>query len=1131
MKEFLVILLTSLILVLVWFYHGHLLGGGEAGILFYNLEKIADISFPAWGNQILGGSSGITVSGGPFFVFLSYLQRLGITGYIIQAVFFGVLLFLTVYSANFLYRTIFDSRFGLQSYLMGMFYLFNSYALMNIWNRFLPNTMMFYSLLPLVLGLHIKAIKEKRVIYIIFSSLLTALFAYGFAAPAQTLVYLGLVFGLYLFEAIVGRNLWQSLKYFLVTMISWFAFNFWWIYQQISFRFSFAYSQVSSEFFSSAGNLDTFNALSTRLGQLKNLWLLKHGTFFSQTWDLPYGWPLFYDQVSSFFIEWGVILLVLFVALKFIKSKWVVFLLTIFVIGIFAAKGGSAPLGELFGFLFERVSYIQFFRNPFEKLGLLLPLALSPLFSLSIGYLSDKYGRKILLIAGIYLFLFLGFPFWSGLVFTSGNPPANDPKVGYQVVVPDYYRQADTWFSAQPGVFRFMSLPLGGEGIFYKWPKGYVGVEQSGVLFRTPSISYNTTISFYHQIASKFQRLFMIYKDFPLVANLLSIRYILYRPDIDFRLSGMRDPETLLKILFSRYQQVAQFGPLRIFDLNNQGVSRKIYPASNVIITDKIGDLEDLFAANASASDILVQSKDRHGLDISSEIVHSNVFFEIDTSKYPQLVNAPDIFPYVSRLPDDKFYPLVLLKEKLGKMSQFDIQVRTRESITLLGKRLIEVKKLKEKNSFSMADKSLKIYLNNLVQVLDEIKSMSEFKQPTDTIWRQQDLFNVFSSHLQVLMELGDKDAISIFKKLISESKILPFWDFIKIPSDNNETKRAVFRFEIADSAIYEMLIPKTYIFPTAFSISEIKYVQTDDQIININPEIKDNYLSLGKLSLKEGTHEISFIIPSTENLVKTKEIILDTEKVNSLEIPIMDFDPFLRYEIGFTYLSEYGDGVNVDFVLNNDPVDQRTQKIRHSFSRKFNRDNYSSLVRSFSFVTGENETADNALLRLRIDKWNNCRDLFQGKFAKKCDNKQIYDSFNRPSRMKVSNLHVYPKFPAQAKLVSRKDKENINLMPVVDFEKIDSTKYKYKVKNATAPFLLVFSELFDGGWQNSLIREHFLVNGYANAWKINKTGDFDGEIEFYPQKLLRTGYIISGVSITLGILLLIYLFFIKQTK
>lgn len=1126
MKNLFLFILIGLFMSFLWFGHGNLMGGGEAGVQFYNLSKISDISIPAWGNQILGGSSGITVSSGPLYLFLSFLQKQGFTGQLLQASFFFVILILTLWSMEYLYCNIFEEKPGLKSVLSSLFYLINSYSLMNIWNRFLPNTIVFYAVLPLVLGLYLKAIKSKRFIFVILASLLTAVFSYGFAAPAQTLIFLGLLTFLFLFELLIERDYWLVIKYYLVSLCTWGLFNFWWIFSQISFRFSAAYTTVSGEFFSSSGNLDTFLSLSNSLGQLRNLFLLKHGTFFSQAVDLPLSWPLFYDLLPSLVIEWSVILIVLYIAINHLKNKNIAFLLSVLVVGIIGAKGSIPPFGEIFKFLFEKVSYIQFFRNPFEKLGLLLPLALSPLFGFTVGILCEKYGKRIAIIASLYLIVFLGFPFWTSLVFTSGNPPANDLRVGYQVKVPEYYVQADNWFSSQPGLFRFMSLPLGGEGIFYNWPKGYVGVEQSGVLFKTPSISYDTTISFYHQIATRLQQLFLIYKDFPLIANLLNIRYVLFRPDFNFKLSGMRDPQTILDTLNKRYSLLKEFGPLKVYDFENSKQSEKIYPARFVVTTNKIGDMEDVFTGNLGDKDILIRGKDRDNFSVSKDIVHNETFFEIDASNYPKFLDAPDIFPYVSRLPDDKIYPLILLKEKLMLMTKPDIQQNTREKITLLGKRLMEVKKLKENGKLDLANKYLNSYLDNLSGVLDDVDRMVEFKQTTDILWRQDDMFNVFSSHLSVLKDLGGEEVLAKFKKLVSSHKILPYWDF-----QSKSGNRVVFRFEASVSGEYDLIVPKTLTFPQVFSVSVIKSMQLDNKQISISPEITENYLKLGTAFLDKGPHEISFLVPPSQNLSQTTDMIMNTEVESRREILITNFDPFLRYEIGWDYLVDYGDGLNVELVMNTDTLDNRTKKFRRNFSRKFNRDNYSSLVQSFAFVTGGNSTSDTARIDMWVDKWNNCRDLFSGKYAKKCDDKKIFDWFNRPTRIKVTNIRVKPKFPAQARLVSTRQNIMPFKSPEIEFQKIDSTKYKYQVRNASSPFILVFSELFDAGWRITDSTEHFLVNGYANAWKINKTGDFEGEIEFYPQKLLNWGYIISGISISVGMLVIIYLTFIQRKK
>ena len=71
-------------------------------------------------------------------------------------------------------------------------------------------------------------------------------------------------------------------------------------------------------------------------------------------------------------------------------------------------------------------------------------------------------------------------------------------------------------------------------------------------------------------------------------------------------------------------------------------------------------------------------------------------------------------------------------------------------------------------------------------------------------------------------------------------------------------------------------------------------------------------------------------------------------------------------------------------------------------------------------------------------------------------------------------------------------------------FQKLSPTKYKVEITNAREPFYLVFSEQYDSRWKvfqgdinwfDALYTKpiadelHVHVNGYANAWYIEKTG------------------------------------------
>jgi hypothetical protein len=147
--------------------------------------------------------------------------------------------------------------------------------------------------------------------------------------------------------------------------------------------------------------------------------------------------------------------------------------------------------------------------------------------------------------------------------------------------------------------------------------------------------------------------------------------------------------------------------------------------------------------------------------------------------------------------------------------------------------------------------------------------------------------------------------------------------------------------------------------------------------------------------------------------------------------------------------------------------------------------------------------------------------------------------------------------------LLSLPEKTDNQYRPTITFKKINPTHYQVKVENAKAPFFLVFSESYDTQWKayaedkgiefkeiivsykNVNVKEakpemkftpsdilylfakqlpddnHFIVNGYANAWYINPKeidknhdGNFTITLYFWPQSLFYLGLFISGTTL-----------------
>lgn len=106
--------------------------------------------------------------------------------------------------------------------------------------------------------------------------------------------------------------------------------------------------------------------------------------------------------------------------------------------------------------------------------------------------------------------------------------------------------------------------------------------------------------------------------------------------------------------------------------------------------------------------------------------------------------------------------------------------------------------------------------------------------------------------------------------------------------------------------------------------------------------------------------------------------------------------------------------------------------------------------------------------------------------------------------------------------------------VPEINYSMIDPSKYTVDIKNAENRYLLVFSELYNSNWRAYInkveIPRHLLVNGYANAWFINKAGDYEVSLEFLPEKTLKYSYVISLIGLSsLLIILVIYKF--KKSK
>jgi len=119
--------------------------------------------------------------------------------------------------------------------------------------------------------------------------------------------------------------------------------------------------------------------------------------------------------------------------------------------------------------------------------------------------------------------------------------------------------------------------------------------------------------------------------------------------------------------------------------------------------------------------------------------------------------------------------------------------------------------------------------------------------------------------------------------------------------------------------------------------------------------------------------------------------------------------------------------------------------------------------------------------------------------------------------------------------------------IPEIAWRRVNATRYVASVR-AESPFLLVLNELYHGGWRAYIrgaprgggegqiailsglrdasgaewipAEDHWVANGYGNGFFIRRTGDYEVVVEFFPQRYLEAGVLITGF-VLLGVVAL----------
>lgn len=582
---FLITVLCFFITV-IWFARGLMFGGGEEGIPLFNLASYVKTASYAWNEGQAGYDMVLLLPRVPYFSVLAVFFKMGASAVLLQAITFFLLMCSGCFAVFFLSEElVIDKKV---SFISSVFYLLNPYSMVQIWGRGIYAQFFAFSLVPTFLMFYIAGLRSKKPIFYILAILTSLILSPAFVFPTQIVVIwmpvaVYLVFYCLNFRKNI-REIVYAVSATVILGIAWLGVHSWWLWP---------YFKTITTSVSKLGdinyNLGSLKGISSESG-FSVVTRLVHKFMYNGSYGAIYASRLF------IFLSWIIPALTVLSLTMLHKNKYLRFCWSLLFVGLFVVMGTNSPLGFVFEWLFRNLSPFQGFRNPYEKAGLLVLVAIAPLVAIGLSKFKGPLKSSILiLLCGVYV-----WPMWTGQ-FAGGT------KFNPWFEVPNYYREADTWINTQDPESRVIQLPLNpGDGVFYKWKHSFQGLESGDLIFSNPSIGKNITINknYYNVLLERFGVLQKNafgpdpdisnsdFKSESLSGELekLNVHYIVLHRDVESSISGMKSVEETAVYLNGdrNIKKVKTFGLLDIYEVKLTSGLAHVFSPSETITFQKI---------------------------------------------------------------------------------------------------------------------------------------------------------------------------------------------------------------------------------------------------------------------------------------------------------------------------------------------------------------------------------------------------------------------------------------------------------------------------------------------------------------------------------------------------------------
>ena len=625
--------------------NGYLLLGGE-GNYFTNFKIAKESGSVLWSASFGGiGFASPTINGMSVLNLFLFLQNLAVPIKIINTLSVFLIYVLPFLSILWLFNRILKINFFV-SFMVSLFYILNPFSTNHLQGLMLWNVAPFV-VLPLIFGLIYKYYLNGFKLFFIFG-LATSFFAFSFA----NIPYLG-IFHIFLIISVVIISYIRDIKLklrlifknFLITEVSFFLFNLWWLLGLMRFYLedlkASGYSSMVVNWVKVTSGEDIVN----KIFSIKEYLSSGSENFFSIFYFSPFVIPILFIPI-----------IVLVVSLweekrnrinYFIRKKSIVCFIFLLVV-IFLNKGYSPPLGELYLWMMVNVPFFEIFKTPMEKFSVLFVFLLSLNLALVFCNVKNKFYYGIF----IFYLIICSIPYIT-LNFIPEYKVDEAVTISRKFINKEDYINSENIINNEKTDYRYLSLPgsLNYQETLknHDGNKYYQGMNPIVYAINKPFIAaYSGKIfdPIYNNLSSeKLDGLLSLY----------NIKRIMINSDI-YPSFGFKEVESVDKLdkIFSKRMKKIENGPIKIY--NSNYFLPHLYVPQNIISSKR--NPEDILRITSQdkyniSSAIFFKIQNGNKNDISSTSGNNEKtpvieFKKIDQAKYRiKIHGANNVFPLV----------------------------------------------------------------------------------------------------------------------------------------------------------------------------------------------------------------------------------------------------------------------------------------------------------------------------------------------------------------------------------------------------------------------------------------------------------------------------------------------------